>query len=376
VQGQDLSKPRTRSAKPDTRALPPEHARVVASALAPWFLASHRDLSWRRTRDPYAIWVSEIMLQQTRVETVERYWSTFLARFPDVGALAAADTDEVLAAWSGLGYYRRARLLHRGAQVVAAEHGAKLPTTAAGLREVPGIGPYTAGAIAAIAYDEPAPLVDGNVARVLSRLVAERDPKEQLATAKWMWTACAEILRHGSPRVLGQALMELGATVCTPRSPRCAACPLAHACRANAEEATAEIPAVRERIAQPTELWWGLAIAHGGAILLERRDDAGLLARMWCLPLVPRDESDDAPERSAIAKITTAKLGSPRIADTPVVHVFTHRRWEIRVVVAKATKRFAPETPHVWLEPGERPPGGLPTLTRKLLAAARAQATV
>jgi len=313
------------------------------------------------------------MLQQTRVETVERYWTGFLARFPDVGTLAAADTDEVLAAWSGLGYYRRARLLHRGAQVVAASFGAKLPTTADGLREIPGIGPYTAGAIAAIAYDEPAPLVDGNVARVLSRLVAERDPKAQLATAPWLWTACAEILRHGSPRILGQALMELGATICTPRSPKCDACPLSHACRANAEDATAEIPAVRERVAQPTEQWWGVAIVHDGATLLVRREDTGLLARMWCLPLLPRSESDEAPERAAITTVTGAKLGALRSAETPVVHVFTHRRWEVRVVVAKASRRVTSTTlSHAWLEPGARPPGGLPTLTRKLLSAAQA----
>jgi len=368
-----LSSPRRRRRDEDTRAFPPEHARVVASALEPWFLANHRDLSWRRTRDPYAIWVSEIMLQQTRVETVERYWTGFLARFPDVGTLAAADTDEVLAAWSGLGYYRRARLLHRGAQVVAASFGAKLPTTADGLREIPGIGPYTAGAIAAIAYDEPAPLVDGNVARVLSRLVAERDPKAQLATAPWLWTACAEILRHGSPRILGQALMELGATICTPRSPKCDACPLSHACRANAEDATAEIPAVRERVAQPTEQWWGVAIVHDGATLLVRREDTGLLARMWCLPLLPRSESDEAPERAAITTVTGAKLGALRSAETPVVHVFTHRRWEVRVVVAKASRRVTSTTlSHAWLEPGARPPGGLPTLTRKLLSAAQA----
>jgi A/G-specific adenine glycosylase len=370
VQGQDLIEPRAGAAPPDTRAFPPEHARVVASALAPWFLAHRRDLDWRRTQDPYAIWVSEIMLQQTRVETVSRYWSAFLARFPDVGTLAAADTDEVLAAWSGLGYYRRARLLHRGAQVVARAHGAKLPTTVAGLREVPGIGPYTAGAIAAIAYDQPAPLVDGNVARVLSRLVAERDAKAQLATAPWLWTACAEILRHGSPRVLGQALMELGATVCTPRSPRCEACPLADACRAHAEEATAEIPAVRERKSSPTERLWAIAAVRQGATLMVRRPAEGLLAGLWCLPLLPREGYEDGADDVPVASLLAGAHRRPRIIGAPVVHVFTHRRWELSVVRvdASATTKLRSRTiDAAWIAAGERPEGGLPTVTAKLL---------
>ena len=188
-------------------------SRQLATALEAWFRRDHRDMPWRRTRDPYAIWVSEIMLQQTRVETVERYFDAFLARFPTVGALAAADEQAVLQAWSGLGYYRRARLLHRGARHVVDRHGGTLPADAEGLRSIPGVGDYTAGAIASIAFDLPVPLVDGNVARVLSRIEAIEDPREQAATARRHWRRVAEILRHGTPRVLSQALMELGATV-------------------------------------------------------------------------------------------------------------------------------------------------------------------
>ena len=193
----------------------------LAAALAPWFHAHHRDLPWRRTRDPYAIWVSEVMLQQTRVETVLRYFDGFLTRFPSVAALAGAPLDDVLGAWSGLGYYRRARLLHQGAAAVARDHDGRMPGEAEALRTIPGIGRYTAGAIASIAFDRPEPLVDGNVARVLSRIAAIEDVAQQPATAAGHWALCAAILREGSPRILAQALMELGATVCTPRAPRC-----------------------------------------------------------------------------------------------------------------------------------------------------------
>lgn len=363
---------RSRTPKADAPAgLASARAQEIGARLEPWFLAHHRDLSWRRTRDPYAIWVSEIMLQQTRVETVERHWAGFLARFPDVATLAAADGDEVLSAWSGLGYYRRARLLHAGAKVVAAELGARLPEDAAGLRRIPGIGPYTAGAIASIAYDRPEPLVDGNVARVLSRVEAVSDPKQQDATAKWLWSACEQILRSGTPRVLGQALMELGATVCTPRAPRCEACPLAASCRARQRGLTDMIPAVRERAASKLERWWAVALLRDDAILLERRPDEGLLARMWCLPLLPRDDGDTAPTASALRTIVRGRVGGLRTVGEPVVHIFTHRRWELQVVVAAAGATVLPrgdDAATVWLAPSQRPAGGVPTLTRKLLA--------
>ncbi|HRI09659.1 MAG TPA: A/G-specific adenine glycosylase, partial [Nannocystaceae bacterium] len=208
-----------------------DFARRLAELLTPWFAANQRDLEWRRTRDPYAIWVSEIMLQQTRVETVRAYYRRFMERFPDVGTLAAADEEAVLAAWSGLGYYRRARLLHAGARHVASALGGSLPRTGEGLRSIPGVGRYTAGAIASIAFDEPVPLVDGNVARVLSRLGAIEDVKGQGADAPGHWKVVAEVLGAGSPRVLAQALMELGATVCTPQSPRCSLCPAQELCQ-------------------------------------------------------------------------------------------------------------------------------------------------
>ncbi|MCA9638857.1 MAG: A/G-specific adenine glycosylase, partial [Myxococcales bacterium] len=189
-------------------------------------------------------------------------------------------------AWSGLGYYRRARLLHRGARYVLDECGGVVPGDATSLRAVPGVGRYTAGAITSIAFDSPAALVDGNVARVVSRLLAIREPERQGANNAIHWDVAQAVLERGSPRVLAQALMELGATVCTPTSPRCASCPVRASCGAHAEGLVDTIPAPRKKIAQPEEDLWALAVFWRGRLLLERRPEQGLLAGLWCLPLV------------------------------------------------------------------------------------------
>src|SRR5262245_19380438 len=208
--------------------------RVIAPAVVAWYRAARRDLPWRETRDPYAIWVSEIMLQQTRVATVIPYWQRWMARFPTLTALADAPLDDVLAHWSGLGYYSLARNLHRGAAEVARDRGGTLPSTAAGLRDVPGIGAYTAGAIASFAYGERAPLVDGNVARVLARFYGVAADVKSTVGARRIWQLAAGVMADlpadAAPGDLNQGLMELGATVCTARSPACDACPLAAGC--------------------------------------------------------------------------------------------------------------------------------------------------
>jgi A/G-specific adenine glycosylase len=349
--------------------VPDDLAVRLAEALAPWFARAHRDLAWRRTTDPYAIWVSEVMLQQTRVETVERYWDAFLRRFPDVGTLAAADEDSVLAAWSGLGYYRRARLLHAGARHVARALGGELPRDPAALREIPGVGRYTAGAIASIAHDVAAPLVDGNVARVLSRVQALADPREQDASAAGHWKLCARVLAHGSPRVLAQALMELGATVCTPKAPRCAACPIARECRARADGSTDAIPAPRRRPEQPLERWIAVAATWQERLLLVRRPDEGLLAGLWCLPLVAVASTRASIDEAAIARAVGVPIAIDGARGKPLRHVFTHRIWELRPLScrAEAAPRDRPRAA-MWIGPGDRPPGGIPSLTAKLLA--------
>lgn len=340
-------------------------ARALAADLTPWFEASHRDLSWRRTRDPYAIWVSEIMLQQTRVETVERYYTDFLERFPTVFALADAQESAVLEAWSGLGYYRRARLLHKGARHVRDEHAGAVPEGGKALRAIPGIGRYTSGAIASIAFDRPEPLVDGNVARVLSRVCGVEEPKQQDAGAAGHWALTEAILRRGQPRVLAQALMELGATVCVPRNPRCETCPVRPHCNAHATGRTAVIPAPKKRVPQPIDRLCALAVVSRNRLLLVKRPSTGLLASMWCLPLVT---DEDGP-----TELGTVFLSPDALEDWKLLgeirHVFTHRIWEVRAMRAATPRRpkLSPDVETAWVAPGELPEGGIPGITTKLL---------
>jgi A/G-specific adenine glycosylase len=266
-------------------------AQAIAAAVVTHYAQVRRDLPWRRTRDPYAIWVSEIMLQQTRVATVIPYWERWMARFPTVSALADAPLDDVLAAWAGLGYYSRARNLHAGAQAVGARFGGALPSCAAELREVPGIGPYTAGAIASIAFGERAPLVDGNVARVLARVFAIEHDIKSSAGGKALWAA-AGALMHALPEAaapgdFNQGLMELGATICAPAQPRCLVCPLARDCAAARTGRQDELPIIAARkkaselpVLERTVVW----LEDAGEIVLVRRTPDGLFGGLWELP--------------------------------------------------------------------------------------------
>jgi A/G-specific adenine glycosylase len=311
---------------------------AVAEAIVAHFAQVKRDLPWRRTRDPYAIWVSEIMLQQTRVATVIPYWERWMTRFPTVRALAGAPLDDVLAAWAGLGYYSRARNLHAGAAAVAADHGGALPATAAELRAVPGIGPYTAGAIASIAFGERAPLVDGNVARVLARVRGLELDIKSTAGQRALWQHAGELMAalptDAKPGDLNQGLMELGATICAPTSPRCLACPLARHCVAHRTRRTDELPIVprRKRADELPELArTALWLQRGHAIVLARRTPAGLFGGLW-----------ELPQGERVADLERA-LGVTA-AGTPVAHhdqVLTHRRLRITVLRAAPPARLA-----------------------------------
>lgn len=216
-------------------------------ALVAWYAEVQRDLPWRRTRDPYLIWLSEVMLQQTRVEVVINYWERFAERFPTLADLARADEDEVLALWSGLGYYRRARGLLATAREVVAKHGGALPADGAALRALPGFGPYTAGAVGSIAFGLPLPLVDGNVARVLSRLFLVDGFVDSGRGQRKLWQLAEAHLLTSDPGTWNQALMELGATICKPKHPRCDACPVADLCAARAHGVAAELPKKRPK---------------------------------------------------------------------------------------------------------------------------------
>ena len=304
----------------------------VRGRLLDWYRRHRRDLPWRRTRDPYAIWISEAMLQQTRVETVIPYWQRFLTLFPDVNALATAEPDDVLGAWAGLGYYSRARNLRAAARVVMEEHGGHLPDTAEALRRLPGIGPYTAGAVASIAFDQPEPVVDGNVARVLARLLEIREDVKRPAVSRRLWREAAELADGPHPGELNQALMELGATVCTPRAPRCPVCPLARHCaarRAGDPEALPVKPA-RPR-PRPVEAVAALVLRRGRALAV-RRPPRGLLGGLWELPGgdLGAGEAPAAGLRRALHQRVGLRTRRARPLGA-VEHTFTHRRLRLHV---------------------------------------------
>ncbi len=251
---------------------------AIRQKLLGWYDEAARDLPWRQTRDPYAIWVSEVMLQQTRVETVIPYYERFLASFPTPRDLAEADEDTVLSHWSGLGYYRRARLLHAGVREVVAQYGGQVPEDAEARRALPGVGRYTAGAIGSIAFDKEEPIVDGNVTRVLARLFRIGTPVGSAVTSKRIWEEAARLVPGVRPGAFNQALMELGATVCTPKQPSCESCPVADYCEARAHGEVDALPVPRPR-KSPIQVKLAAVVATRGSFEASR---ASLLGSGAC----------------------------------------------------------------------------------------------
>lgn len=308
----------------------------MRAALLRWFRAHQRDLPWRRTRDPFAIWISEAMLQQTRVDTVLQYWEPFLTRFPDVHALANASIEEVFRAWAGLGYYSRARNLQRAAREVISRFDGRVPRDVEALRSLPGVGRYTAGAIASIAFDEPAPIVDANVERVLARWLGLRENVKGRVTAARIWKIAEALAQGRTPGQANQALMELGALVCTPRTPLCDGCPIAAGCDARAQGDAEALP-VRTPKKSPLAVHSAAAwIERGGRVLLVRRPASGLLGGLWELPGVEltRRSDEEATLRKALRTRTGLAIDQLEPAGH-IEHVFTHRR--LRLVLYRAS---------------------------------------
>jgi A/G-specific adenine glycosylase len=289
-------------------ALPaPEIAKFRRRLLA-WFSARKRDLPWRRTKDPYRIWLSEIMLQQTRVAAVVPYFESFLARFPDLQALARARDEAVLSHWAGLGYYSRARNLLRAAQEIDARHGGRFPSEYDAALALPGIGRYTAAAVLSIAYDKPLAVLDGNVARVLARMGAVRGELRAPALWRKLEATAQELLAAKTPGDWNQAMMELGATVCTPKSPKCGECPVAKWCRARKLGIAEQLPGARKKRAQVrVTLAAAVLLDPRGRTLLVRRTggDGALFSRMWQFPAL--ETSADAS--SDLAQHLREKFG-------------------------------------------------------------------
>ncbi len=260
------------------------NSRAFQKALLAWFDAEARDLPWRRTKDPYRVYLSEIMLQQTRVEQGTPYYERFLERFPTLEALAAADEEAVLKQWEGLGYYTRARNLHRAARLLVEQYNGRFPESPELLQLLPGIGKYTAGAVASIAFDRPAPVVDGNVKRVLARLNAITEAVDLPASEEKLWAAAAALLPSKKPGDFNQAMMELGARICTPKAPNCDACPVSRHCQAHAENRQENLPNRTAKKPVPHHEVVIAAICRDGRYLIGKRPSEGFLGGLWEFP--------------------------------------------------------------------------------------------
>jgi len=318
---------------------------AIAERLLAWYDEHARDLPWRRTRDPYKILVSEIMLQQTQVKTVLPYYEAFVRRFPSVSALARAPVDEVLEVWKGLGYYRRARNLHAAAQAVVERFGGRVPDTWEEMIGLPGIGAYTAAAVLSIAYGKPYPVVDGNVIRVGARLLADEEPADSVRLKRRIFSGLSQVIPVERPGDFNQALMELGATVCSVRRPVCAACPIAAHCAARASGRAEELPVPARRATVREDRFTVIVARLGQATLLVRRPEDGLLAGLWEFPRaasVPEGEDEKDFVRAALHAAGAGAVDVRYVERAgAVVHRFSHLEWRmevLRVELAAATR--------------------------------------
>ena len=331
-----------------------------------WYHENKRDLPWRASRDPYAIWISEIMLQQTRVDTVIPYYRRFLQGWPNVQALAQADDDDVRAAWSGLGYYRRAQLMLKAARVLVKEHAGALPKTAAELRKLPGFGRYTAGAVASIAHNEEVGAVDGNVCRVIARLEGIEGDVTSAAVSKTIWERADQLAKGPHTGDLNQGLIELGALLCSPRSPACERCPVKGRCLAHRKGKTDQIPPPKVRAPRKSVELTAFVLLRKDKLLLEKQPEGGLFAGLWCLPSVPGRLLPGEAAREAQNKYGFLPKDVEHVGE--LKHVLTHRDLLMRIHMAHGSPKVkAPLGFHAL----EALAGlGLPTFTTRSLKAA------
>jgi len=353
-----------------------KEARRLASALLRWYDRGHRSFVWRAEKgekaDPYRVWLSEIMLQQTQAATVESYYRKFLDRWPTLQALAGADRDALLHAWQGLGYYSRARNLHRTARIVAEELGGRFPEDEAGLLALPGIGPYSAAAIAAIAFEKPATVVDGNVERVIARLFAIAKPVSK--AKKEIRAAAASLTPKRRPGDYAHAIMELGGAICRPSRPDCSHCPWAFACDALAAGLVEDLPKRLRRPRRPVRHGVAFWLRRGdGAVLLRRRPETGLLGGMMEIPSTDwRAGAWTTAEAWGAAPVPAAKLKAKRPLPGSVRHDFSHFRLELSVLVAETQARMRTPENTLWCPPEGFGDHALPSAMRKVIAHVRA----
>ena len=326
---------------------------AFSTQLLLWFDAHQRALPWRGAPSPYAVWVSEVMLQQTRVESARHYYERFMQRFPDVAALAQADEQDVLQHWAGLGYYARARNLHRAAQIVSREHSGKIPDDPTRFASLPGCGPYITAAVQSIAFGAPLAAVDGNVKRVLARLDADPFPVNHTRAHRHYLPRAQELLSPHRPGDHNQAMMELGALICTPRNPDCPRCPVAAFCTARAQDTAHRLPVREKKQRAPLRHFVSVILVHRRHYLLFQRPAKGLLGGLWEFPSAERTAQETAQE--ACARYVHARTGHPGAAPqhaTQLQHAYTHFRLHIDVYYCPVPSRAlqAPtQLPHHWL---------------------------
>jgi len=337
---------------------------IWVEKLLRWYDQEKRDLPWRSSNDPYAIWISEIMLQQTRVETVRDYYLRWMERFPDIESLAEADLDSVLKLWEGLGYYSRARNLHKAARLIKDEMGGTFPSTYQQILALPGIGPYTAGAIASIAFGQPVPAVDGNVLRVMSRVFALPEIDQPVAKTA-IKDQVAMSFPEGRAGDYTQALMELGALVCIPRNPVCGNCPLTDECQAYVQNKQVYWPIMKEKKQVRKINRLVAVIIKGESILMHQRPSPGLLAGLWEFPGVEGSLKKDFAVKFAEEYGLQLKIGK-HLLDAN--HVFTHLEWDMKVyeAVLESDDNLSQRSDFRWICRGELDQLAIPTAFQKI----------
>jgi A/G-specific adenine glycosylase len=369
-----LTKPRsTKTPKPTANPdLPSALIVGLRQALLEWYGASGRDLPWRRSRDAYAIWISEIMLQQTQVQTVLPYYDRWLQQFPDIASLAAADLQTVLKAWEGLGYYARARNLHRAAQTIVAEFNGQFPADVDAALSLPGIGRTTAGGILSASFDFPLPIMDGNVKRVLARFIGLEVPPAKALDR--LWTIAAQLVPPNAGRDFNQAFMDLGATVCTPHNPACGDCPWQLACAALRQGRQAELPITERKGPLPHKTIAVVAVWNSlGEILINQRPEAGLLGGLWEFPAVEVAKGRSIP--AAIAASIPASFGVQFTLHDPIVqieHTYTHFKATFHLYRAElVSETFGVTVPKQWVSVDRLEAFPFPKSHLKMIAAFR-----
>ncbi len=346
--------------------------RALRRRLLAWYDAHARDLPWRRNRDPYAVWLSEIMLQQTQVETVKAYFERFLLTFPTIKSLARADEHDVLRLWEGLGYYRRARHLHRAAQIIMAEHGGRFPREPAAVRRLPGVGRYTAGAILSIAFDAREPILEANTMRLLARLLAYGGDPRSTAGQRLLWAAADALLPQRGAGRFNQAMMELGSRLCTPRTPRCEECPLALMCRTNQQGRQQEILPPKSKPPQEAVREAAVLARHRGRVLLLRWPEGRRWAGLWDFPRFPIQAEKPAAVRRELAENVFSLTGA-QIASGRQVATLTHSVTRFRITlecyeadVLSSVRNAASKVETRWVRPAELNDYALSSTGRKL----------